>query len=124
MTGPELPVKYGLLDQLMHYSAGRIKENTTIQVRILNFKEELLTLEQSSTKTKETRQVPNHPRALEDLNHWARINELKKDDYVFVTDSKNTNFRKGEKVYQLSQQINSFAKHLSGLGLRDNPLTA
>ena len=53
-----LPEKYSLLAELMYFSAGRVQEITTIKVRNINNNDGLLTLEKSSTKTKETRQVP------------------------------------------------------------------
>ena len=93
-----LPLKYGLLAELMYYSAGRVKEITTIRVRNLNFNKQLITLEKGSTKTRETRQVPVHPRVMEELKHWINSNQLTEDDYVFFTDSKNTKYQKGEKA--------------------------
>ena len=102
-----LPVKYGLLAELLYYSAGRVKEITTVRVRNLNFKEGMITLEKSSTKTKETRQVPIHPRVMEDLNHWIKTKELAEDDFVFFTDSKNTKFRRGEKPVS-TQSVDQF----------------
>ena len=81
----------------MYYSAGRVKEITTIRVRSLNFNKQHITLEKDSTKTRETRQVPVHPRVMEELKHWINSNQLTEDDYVFFTDSKNTKYQKGEK---------------------------
>lgn len=102
-----LPLKYGLLAELLYYSAGRVKEITTTRVRNLNFKEGMITLEKSSTKTKETRQVPIHPRVMDDLNQWIKTKELKEDDFVFYTESKNTKFRAGEKPVS-TQSVDQF----------------
>ena len=102
-----LPLKYGLLAELLYYSAGRVKEITTTRVRNLNFKEGMITLEKSSTKTKETRQVPIHPRVMDDLNQWIKTKGLKEDDFVFYTESKNTKFRTGEKPVS-TQSVDQF----------------
>jgi len=112
-----LPVKYGLLAELLYYSAGRVKEITTIQVRNLNFKEGLITLEKSSTKTKETRQIPIHTRVMEDLKHWVMINDLKKDSYIFFTDSKNTKYEKGEKPVSTQSVDQFFRKAFDWIGV-------
>ena len=105
-----LPLKYGLLAELMYYSAGRVKEITTIRVRNLNFNKQLITLEKGSTKTRETRQVPVHPRVMEELKHWINSNQLTEDDYVFFTDSKNTKYQKGEKAVSTQSVDQYFRK--------------
>ena len=105
-----LPLKYGLLAELMYYSAGRVKEITTIRVRNLNFNKQLITLEKGSTKTRETRQVPVHPRVMEELKHWINSNQLTEDDYVFFTDSKNTQYQKGEKAVSTQSVDQYFRK--------------
>jgi integrase/recombinase XerD len=91
----------------MYFSAGRVKEITTIKVRNLNFKDGTLTIEKSSTKTKESRMVPIHPRVMEGLQSWIKEHELKNDDHVFFTDSKNTTFKKGEKSIS-TQSVDQF----------------
>ena len=85
-----LPIKYSLLAELMYFSAGRVKEITTIKVRNLNFVDGTLTIEKSSTKTKESRMIPIHPRVMDGLQLWIKQHELTTDDHVFFTDSKNT----------------------------------
>jgi integrase/recombinase XerD len=102
-----LPIKYSLLAELMYFSAGRVKEITTIRVRNLNFKDGTLTIEKSSTKTKESRMVPIHPRVMEGLQSWIKEHELKIDDHIFFTDSKNTKFSKGEKPIT-TQSVDQF----------------
>ena len=67
----------------------------------------MITLEKSSTKTKETRQVPIHPRVMDDLNQWIKTKGLKEDDFVFYTESKNTKFRAGEKPVS-TQSVDQF----------------
>lgn len=91
-----LPEKYSLLAELMYFSSGRVKEISTLKVKNLNFKDGILTIEKSSTKTKESRQVPIHPRTMLHLKSWIDSNDLNNDDYIFFTDSRNTNFRNGE----------------------------
>ena len=53
-----LPVKYSLLAETLYYTAGRVSEVTNLRVRNLNLQDGLVTFEKSTTKTKETRQVP------------------------------------------------------------------
>lgn len=92
-----LPVKYSLLAELLYFSAGRVKEITTIKVRNVNLKEGSITIEKSSTKTKETRTVPIHPRVVESLQSWISQHDLSSDDHVFFVESRNTKCRKGER---------------------------
>jgi|TARA_R100000030_G_scaffold100195_1_gene92683 integrase/recombinase XerD len=102
-----LPEKYSLLAELMYFSAGRVQEITTIKVRNINNNDGLLTLEKSSTKTKETRQVPIPNSVMESLVGWIRSHELNDDDFIFFTDSKNTKFKKGEKSIS-TQSVDKF----------------
>jgi len=112
-----LPIKYGLLSELMYFAAGRVKEITTIRVRNLNFQDETLTIEKSSTKTKESRMIPIHPRLIERLELWIKGNELKNDDFVFFTESKNTNYRKGEKSISTQSVDQFFRKTFDWIGI-------
>ena len=102
-----LPEKYSLLAELMYFSAGRVQEITTIKVRNINNNDGLLTLEKSSTKTKETRQVPIPNSVMESLAGWIRSHELNDDDFIFFTDSKNTKYKKGEKSIS-TQSVDKF----------------
>jgi len=102
-----LPEKYSLLAELMYFSAGRVQEITTIKVRNINNNDGLLTLEKSSTKTKETRQVPIPNSVMESLVGWIRSHELNDDDFIFFTDSKNTKYKKGEKSIS-TQSVDKF----------------
>ena len=91
----------------MYFSAGRVQEITTIKVRNINNNDGLLTLEKSSTKTKETRQVPIPNSVMESLVGWIRSHELNDDDFIFFTDSKNTKYKKGEKSIS-TQSVDKF----------------
>ena len=102
-----LPEKYSLLAELLYFSAGRVSEVTSIKVRNLNLTDGLVTFEKSTTKTKETRQVPIHPRVMDDLNQWIKTKGLKEDDFVFYTESKNTKFKTGEKPVS-TQSVDQF----------------
>ena len=102
-----LPQKYSLLAELLYYSAGRVKEITTIRVRNINFKDGMVTLEKSSTKTKETRQVPLPPTVLKNLASWIDSHGLKTDDYIFFTNSRNIKVKAGSKAVT-TQPVDSF----------------
>jgi len=112
-----LPIKYSILAELMYYSAGRVKEITTIRVRNLNFKDGTLTIEKASTKTKESRMVPIHPRVLDELDRWIRQHHLDTDDFVFFTDSKNTKYSKGEKCVSTQSVDQFFRKSFDWIGI-------
>jgi integrase/recombinase XerD len=112
-----LPIKYSLLAELMYFSAGRVKEITTIKVRNLNFQDGTLTIEKSSTKTKESRMVPIHPRVMEDLSSWVKEHDLKNDDHVFFTESKNTKYKKGEKAISTQSVDQFFRKSFDWVGI-------
>jgi len=101
----------------MYFSSGRVKEITTIKVRNLNLKDETLTIEKSSTKTKESRMIPIHPRVMNGLETWIKEHGLEKDDYVFFTDSKNTKFRKGEKCVSTQSVDQFFRKTFEWIGV-------
>ena len=93
-----LPEKYSLLAELMYFTAGRVGEIASLRVRNINIKDALITIEKSSTKTKQTRQIPLPHSIVRNLDTWIKSHELMNpDQYVFFTDSKNTKFKKGEK---------------------------
>jgi integrase/recombinase XerD len=112
-----LPIKYSLLAELMYFSAGRVKEITTIKVRNLNFVDGTITIEKSSTKTKESRMVPIHPRVMDGLQSWIKQHGLTTDDHVFFTDSKNTKFNKGEKPISTQSVDQFFRKTFDWIGI-------
>ena len=112
-----LPFKYSLLAELLYFSAGRVKEITTIRVRNLNFRDGTLTIEKSSTKTKESRSVPIHPRVMEGLGSWIKEHGLMSDDFVFFTSSKNTKYRVGEKPVSTQSVDQFFRKTFDWIGV-------
>lgn len=113
-----LPIKYGLLAELMYLSAGRVKEISTLKVRNINFNDGSITIEKSSTKTKESRSVPiPRKRVVEDLKNWVQEHDLGADDYLFFTDSRNTSYRKGEKAISTRSVDNFFRKAFDWVGI-------
>jgi len=112
-----LPVKYSLLADLMYFTAGRVNEITTLRVRNINIKDALLTIEKSSTKTKETRQVPLPSTLLGNLEIWIKENMLGSDDFIFFTDSRNTKVKKGEKSISTKSVDKYFRKTFDWVGI-------
>ncbi len=104
-----LPSKYSLLAECLYYSAGRVSEISTIRVRSIEFKEGILTIEKSSTKTKETRQIPLPKTTLSKLSEWIQKNSLSADDYIFFTESRNSKCKKGEKCIS-TQSADAFLR--------------
>ena len=102
-----LPEKYSLLAELLYFSAGRVSEVTNIKVRNLNLTDGLVTFEKSTTKTKETRQVPLPPTVLKNLSSWIDSHGLKTDDYIFFTNSRNIKVKAGSKAVT-TQSVDSF----------------
>ena len=104
-----LPEKYSLLAELLYFSAGRVSEVTNIKVRNLNLTDGLVTFEKSTTKTKETRQVPLPPTVLKNLSSWIDSHGLKTDDYIFFTNSRNMKLKAGEKSVS-TQSVDNFLR--------------
>ena len=102
-----LPEKYSLLAELLYFSAGRVSEVTSIKVRNLNLTDGLVTFEKSTTKTKETRQVPLPPTVLKNLASWIDSHGLKTDDFIFFTNSRNIKVKAGSKAVT-TQSVDSF----------------
>ena len=102
-----LPEKYSLLADLLYFSAGRVSEVTSIKVRNLNLTDGLVTFEKSTTKTKETRQVPLPPTVLKNLASWIDSHGLKTDDFIFFTNSRNIKVKAGSKAVT-TQSVDSF----------------
>ena len=113
----QLPEKYSLLAEVMYWSSGRVKEITTLRVRNINFTDCLLTIEKASTKTKETRQVPLHPSTCQHLKEWVQHWGLKDSDYIFFTDSRNTDYSTGEKCIATQSVDQFFRKTFDWLGI-------
>ena len=112
-----LPVKYALLADLMYFTAGRVNEITTLRVRNINIKDALLTIEKSSTKTKETRQVPLPKHLLGNLKSWIKDNMLNSDDFIFFTDSRYIKVKKGEKSVSTQSVDKYFRKTFDWVGI-------
>jgi len=107
MLVASLPEKYSLLAELLYFSAGRVSEVTSIKVRNLNLTDGLVTFEKSTTKTKETRQVPLPPTVLKNLASWIESHGLRSDDYIFFTNSRNIKVEAGSKAVT-TQSVDSF----------------
>jgi integrase/recombinase XerD len=109
MVFASLPEKYSLLAEILYYSAGRVSEVTNLKVNNINFGDGLVTFEKSSTKTKETRQVPLPPSVLGNLSMWVVSHGLKSNDYIFFTNSRNLKLRAGEKSVS-TQSVDNFLR--------------
>ena len=110
-----LPEKYSLLAELLYFSAGRVSEVTSIKVRNLNLTDGLVTFEKSTTKTKETRQVPLPPTVLKNLASWIESHGLRSDDYIFFTNSRNIKVKAGSKPVTTQSVDSSSGRHLTGM---------
>jgi integrase/recombinase XerD len=112
-----LPVKYSLLAETLYFTAGRVKEITSLRVRNINFRDGMVVIEKSSTKTKETRSVPIHPRVLDQIQEWIHHHGLNHNDFIFFTDSKNTSYSKGEKCISTQSVDQYFRKSFDWIGV-------
>tara|TARA_B100000925_G_C21907113_1_gene429794 strand:- start:211 stop:810 length:600 start_codon:yes stop_codon:yes gene_type:complete len=104
-----MPEKYSLLAEILYYSAGRVSEVTNLKVGNINFNDGLVTFEKSSTKTKETRQVPLPPSVLDHLSVWIKGHGLQGEDYIFFTNSRNMKLKTGEKSVS-TQSVDNFLR--------------
>ena len=104
-----MPEKYSLLAEILNYSAGRVSEVTNLKVGNINFNDGLVTFEKSSTKTKETRQVPLPPSVLDHLSVWIKGHDLQGEDYIFFTNSRNMKLKTGEKSVS-TQSVDNFLR--------------
>lgn len=118
LFGANLPQKYSLLADLLYLTAGRVQEITSLKVRNINIQDQLVTIEKSSTKTKETRQIPVSRSICEDLGKWIIKHNLKSEDYIFFTDSKNTKFKIGEKCISTQSVDQYFRKTFDWIGVK------
>ena len=109
LTFESLPEKYSLIAQVLYYSAGRVSEVTNLKVYNINFKDELVTFEKSSTKGKETRQVPLPKSVLQKLRTWVAKTNLQEPDYIFFSSSRNTNLGAGKKAIT-TQSVDSYLR--------------
>jgi len=113
----QLPEKYSLLAQVMYFSAGRVREVASIRCRNINVVAGLLTIEKSTTKTKETRQVPLPTHLIQHLQEWISMHELKADDFIFFTDSRNTDYVTGKKSISTQSVDQFFRKTFDWIGV-------
>jgi len=113
----QLPEKYSLLAQVMYFSAGRVREVASIRCRNINVVAGLLTIEKSTTKTKETRQVPLPTHLIQHLQEWMSMHQLKADDFVFFTDSRNTDYVTGKKSISTQSVDQYFRKTFDWIGV-------
>ena len=104
-----MPEKYSLLAEILYYSAGRVSEATNNKVGNINFNDGLVTFEKSSTKTKETQQVPLPPSVLDHLSVWINGHDLQGEDYIFFTNSRNMKHKTGEKSVS-TQSVDNFLR--------------
>ena len=117
MVAANLPEKYSLLAETLYFTAGRVSEVTNLKVRNLNLTDGLVTFEKSSTKTKETRQVPLPSSLVHNLQCWIDNNNLSDDHYIFFTDSRNMKVSAGEKSVSTQSVDNFFRKAFDWTGI-------
>ena len=91
-----LPEKYSLLAEVLFWSAGRVTEVSNIKVKNINFKEETLILEKSTTKMKQSRIATLHTNTIHKLKNWIIKHKLKNDDYIFFSKSNNSKIPVGK----------------------------
>ena len=112
-----LPEKYNLLATTMYFLAGRVGETTSIRVRNINIKDKLVMLEKSSTKCKESRQIPIPSKLMSDLKRWIDDNNLEEDDYIFFSSSRNLLYGKGKKKLTNQSVDEVFRKIFDWVGI-------
>ena len=86
-------------------------------MRNINFSHGIIILEKSSTKTKETRQIPLPIRLIEGIKAWISHNKLVDDDYIFFTASRNANYGKGKKRLSSQSVDEYFRKAFDWIGV-------
>ena len=112
-----LPEKYNLLATTMYFLAGRVGETTSIRVRNINIKDGLVMLEKSSTKCKESRQIPIPSKLMSSLKAWIDDNSLQDDDYVFFSSSRNIKYESGAKKLSNQSVDEVFRKIFDWVGI-------
>ena len=112
-----LPVKYALLASTMYQLASRVGETTSIRVRNINITNKLITLEKSSTKCKETRQIPIGNQLLEELKSWISTHSLQDDDFIFFSSSRNIKYAPGSKRLSNQAVEEAFSKAFDWIGI-------
>ena len=113
-----LPQKYGLLAETMYFLAARVGEATSIRVRNINSNYQVVTLEKMTTKCKETREIPIGSKLLSDLQGWISDNDLKDDDYIFFSNSRNIKHVPGSKKLSNQSVDEYFSKTFDWIGIQ------
>ena len=113
-----LPEKYSLLAEVLLWSAGRVYETSTIKVRNINFKEETIVLEKSTTKCKESRIASIHPDTIHKLKNWVIKHKLNQDDYIFFSASNNQKCPKGKQHLKYHTIDEYFKKGFDWVGVK------
>ena len=113
-----LPQKYGLLAETMYFLAARVGEATSIRVRNINSNYQVVTLEKMTTKCKETREIPIGSKLLSDLQGWISDNDLKDDDYIFFSSSRNIKCEPGAKKLANQSVDEVFRKIFDWVGIK------
>ena len=113
-----LPQKYGLLAETMYFLAARVGEATSIRVRNINSNYQVVTLEKMTTKCKETREIPIGSKLLSDLQGWISDNDLKDDDYIFFSSSRNIKNVPGSKKLSNQSVDEYFSKTFDWIGIQ------
>ncbi len=112
-----LPEKYSLLAETLYYTAGRVSEISSLKVSNINLEEGMVTIEKSSTKTKETRYVPIPKSLTQNLGMWIKHHQLKSTDYIFFTCSRNCRFASGSKHVSTQAVDNMFRQTFDYIGI-------
>ena len=113
-----LPQKYGLLAETMYFLAARVGEATSIRVRNINSNYQVVTLEKMTTKCKETREIPIGSKLLKELQGWISDNDLKNDDYIFFSSSRNIKQVPGSKKLSNQSVDEYFSKTFDWIGIQ------
>ena len=113
-----LPEKYSLLAEVMLWVCGRVYETSTIKVRNINFKEETIILEKSTTKCKESRIATLHPDTIHKLKNWVIKHKLNKEDYIFFSASNNQKTQKGRVHLKYHTIDEYFKKGFDWIGVK------
>lgn len=105
-----LPEKYSLLAETLYYTAGRVSEIVSLRVCNIHFEEQMVVIEKSTTKTKQTRCVPLPKTILKNMHSWIYINNLTIGDYIFFTSSKNCRLPAGKR-HITTQAVDRIFRH-------------
>ena len=102
----------------MYFVAGRVGETTSIRVRNINIKDQLIILEKSSTKCRESRSIPIPTKLVNDLKSWIEYHSLKDDDFVFFSSSRNIKCEPGAKKLANQSVDEVFRKIFDWVGIK------